>query len=326
METYLNQLLQFAEIAARPFLVFLESSSAVYWPYLLSAGVLAIGLPMIASRSSPQSAMATFRQQFSRKIWWAPSTKADYRYYIVNAFIYAFIFAPLLFASVDIGYWVNDRLVSWLGARQHPLLDATSLRVLYTITFFVAFDFGRFLAHWLQHEVPVLWQFHKVHHSAEALTPMTSYRVHPVDLMIMSIGGNLFGGIVIGIFFYISVGEVTIYTFLGTHLLIAIYNMIGNLRHSHVWLDYGLLGYILISPAQHQIHHSKEPRHIGKNCGFALAIWDGLFGTLYVPKSHETFEMGLGDGTDGDWHSVGRLYLWPLKMVGEVISGQRKDF
>jgi len=29
--------------------------------------------------------------------------------------------------------------------------------------------------------VPFLWEFHKVHHSANVLTPITAFRVHPVD-------------------------------------------------------------------------------------------------------------------------------------------------
>lgn len=124
----------------------------------------------------------------------------------------------------------------------------------------------------------------------------------------MGSGGNLFGGIVTGIFFYISAGEITIYTFLGTQFLLAIFNMIGNLRHSHVWLDFGILGYIFISPAQHQIHHSALPKHFGKNCGFALAIWDWAFGTLYVPKERETFPLGLRAEPDPAWHTVTQFY------------------
>jgi len=323
MQTYLDQLFHLAEIIARPFLVFLYSDSMLYWPYLLSTLILAVGIPAIAALRSPDQAWESLRQQFSAKIWWSRSTRADYRYYIVNSFVFGFIFAPLMVASIDVAMWINAQLSSWLGARQEPLLDQTTLRVLYTVMFFVAYDFGRFLAHWLQHTVPILWKFHIVHHTAEALTPLTAFRVHPFDLFMMGTGGNFMGGIVTGIFFYISNGEVSIYTFLGTHLLIAIYNMIGNLRHTHVWLDYGVLGYVFMSPAQHQIHHSANPRHFNKNCGFAFAFWDALFGTLYVPKSRETFPLGLGDGTDAEWHFVGRMYLRPLKLIWQAVAGGR---
>jgi sterol desaturase/sphingolipid hydroxylase (fatty acid hydroxylase superfamily) len=61
------------------------------------------------------------------------------------------------------------------------------------------------------------------------------------------------------------------------------------------------------------LHHSCEPRHFGCNRGFELAIWDRIYGTLYVPPMRpESFRMGLGDATDGQWNSLARLYLWPV--------------
>ena len=81
-----------------------------------------------------------------------------------------------------------------------------------------------------------------------------------------------------------------------------------------MWLSYGpVLGKWLISPAHHQLHHSCEPRHYGCNRGFELAVWDRLWGTLYVPPVHaEQFRMGLGDETDGHFHTLARMYLWPF--------------
>ncbi|MEM9145890.1 MAG: sterol desaturase family protein, partial [Pseudomonadota bacterium] len=65
---------------------------------------------------------------------------------------------------------------------------------------------------------------------------------------------------------------------------------------SHVWLSYGpVLEHVFISPAQHQIHHSRAVRHHNKNYGEIFAFWDWMFGTLYVPKRHEVLEFGLAD-------------------------------
>ena len=57
-----------------------------------------------------------------------------------------------------------------------PLAAAALLAAL-----FVARDFGVFAAHALQHRVPLLWAFHKVHHTTTALTPLSALRAHPVD-------------------------------------------------------------------------------------------------------------------------------------------------
>ena len=52
---------------------------------------------------------------------------------------------------------------------------------------------------------------------------------------------------------------------------------------------------MLISPAQHQVHHSVDPRHHDRNYGEVLALWDWLFGTLYISRAGETIRFGLGD-------------------------------
>ena len=115
---------------------------------------------------------------------------------------------------------------------------------------------------------------------------------------------------------YVSTG-VTVFTYLGVHVIFFIGNLVGNLRHWQVWLSYGkTLNNWLISPAHHQLHHSAEERHWGCNRGFEIAVWDRLYGTLCVPQDKpEDFKMGLGDGTDGHWHGVWRMYFWPFLML-----------
>lgn len=96
---------------------------------------------------------------------------------------------------------------------------------------------------------------------------------------------------------------------------------IGNLRHTPVWLTYGpSLGKWLISPAHHQLHHSSEARHLGCNRGFDLAVWDRLYGTLYVPAGpEEAFPIGLDDGTTGDWHTVRSMLFRPFAGAARLI-------
>ena len=195
-------------------------------------------------------------------------------------------------------------------------------RVAFTIVFFLAYDFGRFVAHTLLHDVPVLWEFHKVHHSAETLNPMTTFRAHPVDLAVMAWVPALTTGAATWLFNKVAAVPVSFYSFLGLHVLIFAFNLIGILRHSHVWLHYGpRWGKWLISPAHHQLHHSREAEHAGGvNRGFELALWDRLYGTLYVPGRKVEFRMGLGDGTDGEWHNVRRMYVLPFVLAGRRVG------
>ncbi|MGI9367986.1 MAG: sterol desaturase family protein, partial [Ruegeria sp.] len=44
--------------------------------------------------------------------------------------------------------------------------------VTFLLVFYLVVDFIWFYVHYLQHKIPVLWQFHKVHHSAEVMHPL----------------------------------------------------------------------------------------------------------------------------------------------------------
>jgi sterol desaturase/sphingolipid hydroxylase (fatty acid hydroxylase superfamily) len=54
------------------------------------------------------------------------------------------------------------------------------------------------------------------------------------------------------------------------------------------------MGRLLMSPAHHQIHHSRDPAHFNKNLGSCLALWDWMFGTLYIPAAErEPLDFGV---------------------------------
>jgi hypothetical protein len=71
-----------------------------------------------------------------------------------------------------------------------------------------------------------------------------------------------------------------------------------HLQHSQLWITFGgPIGRWFYSPAHHQIHHSTDPAHFGRNLGSMLTLWDGLFGTLLTPdKERQRLTFGLGPG------------------------------
>jgi sterol desaturase/sphingolipid hydroxylase (fatty acid hydroxylase superfamily) len=60
------------------------------------------------------------------------------------------------------------------------------------------------------------------------------------------------------------------------------------------------------------------------NRGFELAVWDRLYRTLFVPGRKESFRMGLGDGTDPQWHNVRRMYVQPFVNARRHLRGGRR--
>jgi len=104
-------------------------------------------------------------------------------------------------------------------------------------------------------------------------------------------------GVAQGIIFFFLVDQISPIAIGGVNAVYVVFNILGaNLRHSHIWLDYGpIVDRLLISPAQHQIHHSRAPEHRDRNLGEIFAVWDWMFGTLYVPRQREQLEFGLSD-------------------------------
>jgi sterol desaturase/sphingolipid hydroxylase (fatty acid hydroxylase superfamily) len=202
---------------------------------------------------------------------------------------------------------------------QHNTGGAWLPEVVFSISVFVASDFAFFGVHWLFHRVPVLWEFHKIHHSAELLNPITAYRGHPLNLLSTSIVTTVLVGSVYAIFDFIYPGGVRTIVVLGCDIFILLCNLAGGfLRHSGVWIHFGRrLNHVFYSPAHHQIHHSEDPRHWGKNLGGVLAVFDWMAGTLYVPGEREPLSYGLGSPEENERYntSVGMLYFLPFIRI-----------
>lgn len=215
---------------------------------------------------------------------------------------------------VDLKLFAMNRAVAWFGLLNFIALGAFVASavtqnlsfgsgvapfhpIVLTVMLLLVADFGTYCVHRLHHETSVLWPFHALHHSAEVMTPLTLYRKHPVyDVISRSLKGVLIGLLQGGLLAAFG-QELSVVTIAGANLSYVLFNALGaNLRHSHIWLSYGpVMERVFISPAQHQIHHSIAPRHHDKNYGEVLAIWDWMFGTLYIPDGEEEIEYGLAD-------------------------------
>ena len=169
----------------------------------------------------------------------------------------------------------------------------------------------------------MLWSFHRVHHAAEVLTPITAYRSHPVEHFVTGILGAPVIGMAAVFFQNLSSQDMQVAAIFGVNAFTFLFSLFGyHLRHSHVWLSYGpVLSRVFISPAQHQIHHSVDPRHRDKNFGIRFALWDALFGTLYVPKERESLKVGLSDADPREFATVRQLYFLPFAKAARALVG-----
>ena len=87
----------------RAFLVFLQRDSFLYWPFLLSTlliGALAWRFGYTQLHASGVATWHEFRQHYLGKaLWWHPSARVDYRFYLVNAVLFPILLGPLLFGE-----------------------------------------------------------------------------------------------------------------------------------------------------------------------------------------------------------------------------------
>ena len=230
-----------------------------------------------------------------RDVFLHRSAIVDYKYFVINALGLALIISPILLGAPAVADLTRSVLAPLAGAEGLGLIPGAGDHLGYTLVMIIAMDSAVFFAHYLQHKVPALWEFHKVHHSAEVLTPLTLYRTHPVEIFCAGMRHGLVMGLVTGVFFYAFRGQISGFDILGVDAAGFLFNFLGaNLRHSHVPISYGPFEAIFISPKQHQIHHSRAREHFDKNFGSCFAFWDRLFGTFYSSESAaKTLEFGL---------------------------------
>ena len=258
---------------------------------------------------------------FDRDVIFHPSTKQDAVYFLVNALVYSGLISQFLISTHVVTSYTHDGLNTLFGVSHFPTMSSGWAIALYTLIAILAYDFAVFIAHWLMHKIPALWEFHKVHHSAEVLNPLTLFRMHPVDLFINALIAALCNGIAIAGYFYLTnqvPQEMTLY---GLNIVLFLFYFTGyNLRHSHIWMNYPVwLSHILCSPAQHQIHHSTDPKHWDRNMGLIFAFWDKMFNTLYVPRGYEKLSYGLNKAEPNPFKSVTEIYVKPFVWCFEHL-------
>lgn len=293
----------------------LSPSQRVFWPAL----AISVGLTAVVAWQQGQPVL---RSLFPKRIWLHRSALLDYQLMVAKALIRLVLVAPWMVSALALTIEVITTLNQILGPSPGVRWASWQISALYTVTLFVAWDLSRYVLHRLMHEVPMLWELHKVHHSARVLTPFTLYRSHPVESVLYALRGVCVTALVTGGFFYVFGERAVAYEFLGVNALGFGFNLLGaNLRHSHVWITYGRwVERILISPAQHQLHHSRAPEHWGSNYGSWLAVWDGLGGTLRLAQGRPRLRFGLAP-RDANHHPyrLSSALLQPLWAAGQQL-------
>ena len=294
---------------------FVNTKKRVHVLYLLTSMILAF---YVYKKSSVKSSFIKYL--FPKKIWLSKSAFVDYSLFFFNSLVKIVLIGPYIIFGFYIAFYTDQFLTDTFGFPMESIGIIQTL-VFYTIVLTVLNDLFSYLIHLCMHKLPFLWEFHKIHHSATSLNPLTQYRIHPFELIINNIRSILIFGLVTGLFDYLSAHQIDKLVFLGVNIFHFIFLLLGaNLRHSHVKLKYPkFLEYILISPFQHQIHHSNNPKHFSKNMGSKFALWDWMLGTLVLSKSVGRISFGV-EKDNSKFDSLLKNLLSPFKTFTYSIA------
>ena len=286
---------------------FLQPESRTYWVGLLVFLVIAVCHPWLTQTKQPKNRQLKHALRH-------PSSQLDLQLFFGRQLLQSLGAVPIFVTA----WWIATRSVRWLdhtiGPQEGLEWSQTQIAITYSLTLFVVWDLSRFVVHWMMHRVPALWAIHKVHHSAEVLTPMTFHRIHPIESWIYSLRGAVATGSVAGLFYYLFRDQVSHYSLLGVPAIGFLLNIAtGNLRHSHVWISFPTpVEKWFLSPAQHQVHHSAETIHHGSNYGSWLAIWDRAIGS-WQPALRAPVAYGLAPHEKNHDHHLLSAWFGPLR-------------
>ena len=252
-----------------------------------------------------------------KSVWSHPQAWLDVRYFFFHGLIGHFIIHGVSAASYVAGVYMG------LGVDGPDALNPTSpygpmmtVAVMGAVVLIVTLvnDFISFYIHYLQHKIPLLWQFHKVHHSGEIMHPLSNFREHPVDNFVYHWIIFFTTGLTFGFLMRLVGYEPSAIEILGLSVTWLAFNLGAyHLRHSHIWLRWpGKWSMVFGSPGHHQVHHSRHVDHLDKNFAFLLPIWDVLFGTYCMPETNEDVEFGIVEDSS-ELNSCWNLYFIPFR-------------
>jgi len=276
-------------------------------------------------RGRPLSASLLVRAVFSRRVLFHRSAIADLAYCL----------ASLMFLGAVIGWavvsrsWISHGVAAFLAhhfGERRPQAPEFALNAARTLALFLAYDLGFFVDHTLKHRIPALWELHKTHHSAEVLTPLVNFRVHPLDSLILANTLSLFIGVIGGAATYVLGRRATSFLLFDDNVLMLLYiYLTAQVQHTQIWIPFtGAWGRVFMSPAHHQLHHSADPAHYNCNMGASLAVWDWLAGSLFLPPAQSQRLKYGAAGFDHDLHGVMGLVVEPaLKFFSALAPSLR---
>lgn len=169
-------------------------------------------------------------------------------------------------AAILIGasQWASSNGIGLLNLVDMPL-------AVYMIVGLLLMDlFSAYAAHWVEHHVTWMWQFHVVHHTDQYVDVTTGNRHHPGESVIRFIFTTV-AVLIVGA----PIWLIMLYQALSV--------VFAQVTHANItvpkWLD-DILVWLIVTPDMHRVHHHYRQPYSDTNYGNIFSVWDRLFGTM----------------------------------------------
>ncbi len=229
-------------------------------------------------------------QLIFRKEW-----QTDMVHFAVNHFIVGLALLTVNFAIHRLFGWMANDTVREAVQAIH-FVPQLLLCVL-------AADVVQYWTHRSYHEIPFLWRFHAVHHSAKTMDWLAGSRQHMLELIVTRVG-------VLGALYVLGFDK----RVMDVYIVIVGFQAVFN--HANVHLPWGPLKYLIVTPDFHHWHHSSDDVAIDRNYAAHFAFIDHAFGTAI--KGQTGFPENYG--VVGDYVPDGFL-----RQLAFPFKSQKKD-
>ena len=167
----------------------------------------------------------------------------------------------------------------------------------------ILIDVLTYFMHVLFHRFPILWRFHRMHHSDTGMDVTTGARFH--------IGEHAISIIV-------RCGCYALFAMKLEHILLYEIVFLANVFFHHANISIGepldrLYRIFLTSPNMHKVHHSDTRIETDSNYTSLFSIWDRVFGTYRIVNNPKDIAYGI-KGLEED-QTVIKMLLTPFKTI-----------